>query len=150
MYATLWTTSGLDPLNGDQLPKFDKSGYVATHTPQGARLGSEVYDRFATTNDLAHAVSRPQSPITETALKWMSDGSAIVVSVAASGTLGVDLSGWTIGQTQTALITLAAGASVTNGIVLVGYNGWITGSPFIAECIRVADKIYVNPVCAMQ
>lgn len=108
------------------------------------------YDRFATTNELANAVSRPQSPITETALKWRSDRSAIVVSVAASGTLGVDLTGWTIGQTQTALITLAAGSSVSDDIILVGYNGWITGSPFVAECVRVGNKIYVNPVCAVQ
>ena len=92
------------------------------------------------------AVPSPMAPVASATLAWQSNGSAIVVSVPAAGTLSATLTGWIEGQSQTALITLPAGASVSPEVKLVGYNTWPTGGQFLASATRVGNNVYVIPI----
>lgn len=109
------------------------------------------YVTEAVTNGLASAASlaakqeRPAAPVAASGLSYRADGSALSVSVAASASLAAELAGWTEGQAQTALVTLAAGASVDSGVRLVGYGSWPTNR-FLASCVRVGTLVYVTPV----
>ena len=91
------------------------------------------------------APSVPSAPAMTTALRWRADGTACVVTVAAGGTLTADTSNWTEGQAVMAIITLAEGAGIAQGIELVGYGTWPVGTPFVACCYRVGMTVYVVP-----
>lgn len=91
------------------------------------------------------APSVPSAPAMTTALRWRADGTACVVTVAAGGTLTADTSDWTEGQAVMAIITLAEGAGIAQGIELVGYGTWPVGTPFVACCYRVGMTVYVVP-----
>lgn len=91
------------------------------------------------------APSVPSAPEVTTALRWRADGTACVVTVAAGGTLTADTSNWTEGQAVMAIITLAEGAGIAQGIELVGYGTWPVGTPFVACCYRVGVTVYVVP-----
>lgn len=96
----------------------------------------------------AHAATkqdRPVATVAATEISYRADGGTISVAVADGGTLSATISGWTDGQAQTAIISLASGATVADGISLVGYGSWPTGR-FIASCIRVGPRIYVTPI----
>ena len=99
-------------------------------------------------NDLTDkpTIPSPTAPVASATLAWQSNGSAIVVSVGAAGTLSATLTGWIEGQTQTALITIAAGASVSSEVKLVGYGTWPTGGQFLASATRVGNFVYVTPI----
>lgn len=92
------------------------------------------------------AVPSPTAPVASATLAWQSNGSAIVVSVPANGTLSATFTGWIEGQTQTALITLAAGASVSPQVKLVGYGTWPTDRQFLASATLVGNNVYVTPI----
>ena len=87
----------------------------------------------------------PSAPEVTTALRWRADGTACVVTVAAGGTLTADTSNWTEGQAVMAIITLADGAGIEQGIELVGYGAWPTGTPFVACCYRIGLTVFVVP-----
>ena len=116
-----------------------------------AEIDAKGYVTKAVTNGLASAASlaakqeRPAAPVAASVLSYRADGSALSVSVAASASLAAELAGWTEGQAQTALVTLAAGASVDSGVRLVGYGSWPTNR-FLASCVRVGTLVYVTPV----
>lgn len=95
---------------------------------------------------LAGKLPSPTAPVASATLAWQSNGSAIVVSVGAAGTLSTTLTDWVDGQTQTALITLAAGASVAANVKLVGYGTWPTDGQFLASATRVGNFVYVTPI----
>ena len=97
---------------------------------------------------LAAKQDRPAATAAADALSFRADGAAISVAVAASGTLSADLSGWTDGQAQTALVSLAPGATVADGVRLAGYGSWPTNR-FLASCVRVGARVYVVPVAAL-
>lgn len=105
---------------------------------------------FAVTSDIEDAVKNPSAWKTESAIKWQSDGTAIKVSVAASGALTADLTGWTDGQAQIARITIASGASISDSVQFVGYGYWPTDQEFVAVCIRVGSSIYVNVITGVN
>ena len=105
---------------------------------------------FALTSDIEDAVKNPSAWKTESAIKWQSDGTAIKVSVAASGALSADLTGWTDGQAQIARITIASGASISDSVQFVGYGYWPTDQEFVAVCIRVGSSIYVNVITGVN
>lgn len=94
---------------------------------------------------LAAKQDRPVATVAATEISYRADGGTISVAVADGGTLSATISGWTDGQAQTAIISLASGATVSDGISLVGYGSWPTGR-FIASCIRVGSRIYVTPI----
>lgn len=94
---------------------------------------------------LAAKQDRPVATVAATEISYRADGGTISVAVADGGTLSATFSGWTDGQAQTAVISLASGATVSDGISLVGYGSWPTGR-FIASCIRVGSRIYVTPI----
>lgn len=103
------------------------------------------------TNAIAHAgAPAPSAWKTESSIKWQSDGTAIKVSVAASGTLSANLTGWTDGQAQIARITIASGASISSSVKFVGYGYWPTDQEFVAVCIRVGSSIYVNVITGVN
>lgn len=103
------------------------------------------------TNAIAHAgAPAPSAWKTESSIKWQSDGTAIKVSVAASGALSADLTGWTDGQAQIARITIASGASISDSVQFVGYGYWPTDQEFVAVCIRVGSSIYVNVITGVN
>lgn len=120
-------------------------------TKVSAFANDSGYVTKAVTNGLASAASlaakqeRPAAPVAASGLSYRADGSALSVSVAASASLAAELAGWTEGQAQTALVTLAAGASVDSGVRLVGYGSWPTNR-FLASCVRVGTLVYVTPV----
>ena len=91
------------------------------------------------------APSVPSAPEVTTALRWRADGTACVVTVAAGGTLTADTSNWTEGQAVMAIITLADGAGIEQGIELVGYGTWPVGTPFVACCYRIGLTVFVVP-----
>lgn len=91
------------------------------------------------------APSTPSAPETTATLRWRADGTACVVTVAAGGTLSADISGWTEGQAVMAIITLADGAGIEQGIELVGYGAWPVGVPFVACCYRIGLTVFVVP-----
>lgn len=91
------------------------------------------------------APSVPSAPEVTTALRWRADGTACVVTVAAGGTLTADTSNWTEGQAVMAIITLAEGAGIEQGIELVGYGAWPVGTPFVACCYRIGLTVFVVP-----
>ena len=102
------------------------------------------------TNFLAYvseipAPSVPSAPEVTTALRWRADGTACVVTVAAGDTLTADTSNWTEGQAVMAIITLADGAGIEQGIELVGYGAWPVGTPFVACCYRIGLTVFVVP-----
>lgn len=100
---------------------------------------------------LSKKLSAPSEPITATAISYSRDHSALSISIGATGTLSPNLTSWPIGQSQTALITLAAGASISPSIKLLGYNQWPVGVQFLAECVRVnSTTVHVNPVSIIQ
>lgn len=94
--------------------------------------------------------SSPSPWTTSGAIEWNSDGTAITVSVAASGTLSANLTGWTDGQAQTARITIASGASIATNVKFVGYGYWPTDEEFLAVCVRVGSSIFVNVITAIN
>lgn len=104
---------------------------------------------LASTNYVDAATSgllkKPSAPEVTTALRWRADGTACVVSVAAGGTLMADTSEWTEGQAVMAVITLAEGAGIQQGIELVGYGAWPVGTPFVACCYRFGLTVFVVP-----
>lgn len=103
------------------------------------------------TNAIAHAgAPAPSAWKTESSIKWQSDGTAIKVSVAASGTLSANLTGWIDGQAQIARITIASGASISSSVKFVGYGYWPTDQEFVAVCIRVGSSIYVNVITGVN
>lgn len=103
------------------------------------------------TNAIAHAgAPAPSAWKTESSIKWQSDGTAIKVSVAASGTLSANLTGWTDGQAQIARITIASGASISSSVKFVGYGYWPTDQEFVAVCIRVGSSVYVNVITGVN
>lgn len=89
--------------------------------------------------------AEPAGPEVTSSLRWRADGTACVVTVAAGGTLTADTSNWTEGQAVMAIITLAEGAGIAQGIELVGYGTWPVGTPFVACCYRVGVTVYVVP-----
>lgn len=89
--------------------------------------------------------AEPSDPEVTTALRWRADGTACVVTVAAGGTLTADTSEWTEGQAVMAIITLADGAGIEQGIELVGYGAWPVGTPFVACCYRIGLTVFVVP-----
>lgn len=102
------------------------------------------------TNFLAYvseipAPSVPSAPEVTSALRWRADGTACIVAVAAGGTLTADTSNWTEGQAVMAIITLADGAGIEQGIELVGYGTWPVGTPFVACCYRIGLTVFVVP-----
>lgn len=106
---------------------------------------------WATSVTNAIAAASPKTPSswkTETTIKWMSDGTAISISVPASGTLSANVSGWTDGQVQTARITIASGATISPTVKFVGYGYWPTDEEFLAACIRVGSSVFVNVISA--
>ena len=105
---------------------------------------------LAVTSDIENAVKNPSAWKTESAIKWQSEGTAIKVSVAASGALTADLTGWTDGQAQIARITIASGASISDSVQFVGYGYWPTDQEFVAVCIRVGSSIYVNVITGVN
>ena len=114
-----------------------------------AEYGAELFlptnsGTLAITSDIP-APSVPSAPEVTTALRWRADGTACVVTVAAGGTLTADTSNWTEGQAVMAIITLADGAGIEQGIELVGYGAWPVGTPFVACCYRVGMTVYVVP-----
>lgn len=88
----------------------------------------------------------PSAWKTESSIKWQSDGTAISISVPASGTLSANVSGWTDGQVQTARITIASGATISPTVKFVGYGYWPTDEEFLAACIRVGSSVFVNVI----
>lgn len=105
---------------------------------------------IASTNYVDRALARiqpptPSAPEVTTALRWRADGTACVVTVAAGGTLTADTSNWTEGQAVMAIITLADGAGIEQGIELVGYGAWPVGTPFVACCYRIGLTVFVVP-----
>lgn len=118
-------------------------------TDLGLPLGDVTIPRakgmVALTSDIDAAIS-PTAPVASATLAWQSNGSAIVVSVAAGGTLSATFTDWIEGQTQTALINLAAGASVSPEVKLVGYGTWPTGGQFLASATRIGNNVYVTPI----
>lgn len=122
--------------------EMDASDVLGTHYRIALPSASGT---LALEEDISAAIS-PTAPVASATLSWQSNRSAIVVSVGAAGTLSATLTGWIEGQTQTALITLAAGASVSPGVKLVGYGTWPTGGQFLASATRVGDYVYVIPI----
>ncbi len=120
--------------------QIDAKGFLTAHQP---------LTNCATKAELAAKQDRPAAPVTASALAYRADCAAISVSVAASASLVAELAGWTEGQAQTALVTLAAGASVDSGVRLVGYGSWPTNR-FLASCVRVGALVYVTPVTALS
>lgn len=120
----------------------DVSDFLGTHYRIALPSASGT---LALREDIDTAIT-PTAPVASATLAWQSNGSAIVVSVGAAGTLSATLTGWIEGQSQTALITLAAGASVSPGVKLVGYGTWPTGGQFLASATRVGDYVYVIPI----
>ena len=102
--------------------------------------------RLALTNDVLSAASAME---TTAQLRWRSDGTACVVTVAANGTLSADTATWTEGQCVLAVITLATGASVDANIVLVGYSPWPRDQAFVACCFRIGSSVYVVPTVTL-
>ena len=92
----------------------------------------------------------PGGTVAAAALEYHADGQAIEVTVAAAGTFSATLTGWPDGQSQMAFVTLAAGASVSPSIKLIGYSEWTVGEEFMAVATRRGNKIYVNPVCITE
>lgn len=92
----------------------------------------------------------PGATVVSAALEYHADGQAISVSVAAAGTLTAVVNSWTDGQSQMAFVTLAAGASISPAIKLIGYSEWPIGEEFMAVCTKRGSKIYVNPVCVTE
>lgn len=123
------------------------NGLVRTITAGANITATKVGDTYTIS---ASGGGSPSAPTTETSIVYNADGTAIIVSVPANGTLSADTTGWVVGQTQTAMITIASGASVSPSIVLVGYSGWVTDRQFIAECVLVGTNVYVNPVAAVR
>jgi len=116
-----------------------------------AQVDTKGYVTKTITNGLATAASvaakqdKPVAPVTASALTYRADCTAISVAVPDSATLSAQLTGWTEGQAQTALISLASGSSVASGVRLVGYGDWPTNR-FVASCVRVGDLVYVTPI----
>ena len=116
-----------------------------------AQVDAKGYVTKTITNGLATAASvaakqdKPVAPVTASALTYRADCTAISVAVPDSATLSAQLTGWTEGQAQTALISLASGSSVASGVRLVGYGDWPTNR-FVASCVRVGDLVYVTPI----
>lgn len=100
---------------------------------------SDIRERLRLKQDLSPAT------VAATEISYRADGGTISVVVADGGTLSATVSGWTDGQAQTAIILLASGATVSDGISLVGYGSWPTGR-FLASCVRVGSRIYVTPI----
>ena len=146
--ATNYTDSALGAaLAGKQ----DILPYATNAIPYAAITGKPTFATVATSgsyNDLTDkpTIPSPTAPVASATLAWQSNGSAIVVSVGAAGTLSATLTGWIEGQTQTALITIAAGASVSSEVKLVGYGTWPTGGQFLASATRVGNFVYVTPI----
>ena len=109
-----------------------------------SRSGIGPTNFFAYVSELP-APSVPSTPEVTTALRWRADGTACVVTVAAGGTLTADTSNWTEGQAVMAIITLADGAGIEQGIELVGYGAWPVGTPFVACCYRIGLTVFVVP-----
>ena len=109
-----------------------------------SRSGIGPTNFFAYVSELP-APSVPSAPEVTTALRWRADGTACVVTVAAGGTLTADTSNWTEGQAVMAIITLADGAGIEQGIELVGYGAWPVGTPFVACCYRIGLTVFVVP-----
>ena len=141
-------------LEGDGNGGATVSGYNTfsfAHPVQDAVAGNlaaldasgDLVDSGKSAADFAPAAS---APVASATLAWQSNGSAIVVSVGAAGTLSATLAGWVEGQSQTALITIAAGASVSSDVKLVGYGTWPTGGQFLASATRVGNTVYVTPI----
>lgn len=127
-----------------------EKGYVEMEVSdvmsQGFRIAlPSASGTLALREDIPHVPS-PTAPVASATLAWQSNRSAIVVSVPANGTLSATLTGWIEGQSQTALITLAAGTSVSPEVKLVGYGTWPTGGQFLASAIRVGNNVYVTPI----
>jgi len=131
--------------------KQDILPYATNAIPYAAIIGKPTLATVATSgsyNDLTDkpTIPSPTAPVASATLAWQSNGSAIVVSVGAAETLSATLTGWVDGQTQTALITLAAGASVAANVKLVGYGTWPTDGQFLASATRVGMFVYVTPI----
>lgn len=92
----------------------------------------------------------PAGTVAAATLEYHADGQAIAVSVAAAGTFSATLTDWPDGQSQMAFVTLAAGATVSPAIKLVGYSDWTTDEEFMAVATRRNNKIYLNPVCITE
>ena len=161
---TAWRFEGLPAgaAVGETMPEYvsgswnlyfevDGSPYLASATG-GADATSLVfsfgmYEVTATRARLGAAV--PGAPEEATALRWKADGTACVVTVGAGGTLAADLTGWTEGQAVMAIVTLAEGAGIGEGIVLSGYGTWPRGEAFAACCYRVGVTVYVVPLTTL-
>ena len=132
--------------DADVMTREDLADALGSYEPPVAEF--DVYAGDVTNVALA-VVSQfsptPSAPETTAALRWRADGTACVVTVAAGGTLTADTSNWTEGQAVMAIITLADGAGIEQGIELVGYGAWPVGTPFVACCYRIGLTVFVVP-----
>lgn len=120
-----------------------KNGFSVSSGGTKSNLIADGSD-FATSNTVVRLTS-PKEPISVDAIRYAGNGTGIIVSIAEGGTLGCVLDGWPNLQSQTALITLGAGAEVDSRVKLIGYGAWPT-EKFLASCIRVGETVYVNAI----
>lgn len=116
---------------------------------QGSVNGEQVVTYTVLTgaiNAVSSSSSGASATAVETLLKYNADGTAIAVTVPSTGTLSADTTDWVDGQAQTAIITLATGATINSALKLVGYGSWPRDTTFAATCLRTGDYIYVIPI----
>lgn len=142
----VWAGSKLITLldGGLTLDNSSTGGSVTYITYESVSSGG-VSAKWEDVINAANSANPPSAPEVTTALRWRADGTACVVTVAAGGTLTADTSEWTEGQAVMAIITLADGAGIEQGIELVGYGAWPVGTPFVACCYRVGLTVFVVP-----
>ena len=126
---------GVNSINAAPLMKWYGEGHENRRAQFQDKSGTVAYLEDVT----------PAAPEITTALRWRADGTACIVTVESGGTLSADISGWTEGQAVMAIITLADGAVIEQGIELVGYGSWPTGTPFVACCYRIGLTVFVVP-----
>lgn len=148
-FATVATSGAYSDLSGrPTIPTALKCPTALTINVNGSLAAS--YDGSVAKTVNISTGGSPGGTITAATLVYHADGQAVAVSVAQGGTFSATLTDWPDGQSQMAFVTLAAGASVSSTIKLIGYSDWPTGEEFMAVATRRNSKIYINPVCITE